>query len=441
MKMLAVRTLAILGLVCTLLSARLLWHAVPIGMQSSPSGNDRAQIATPWITPYYQAAAVVVAGLVVVFWLIGAMASKRGAMAVGLWLAALLTYPYAVMVWDPWIAGNAAWLEAQHRNLIWYGGDVNTTLETRMAGSVESLYVVDTPRQISPTMLAEWQPAELELDRLPDLVDRLGYSNKFFEFLRSGWAAAMAGGVLLMIAICCSSGSLELGRAIGGGLTLVAAAASLCLLGWGWSFLAAADLAAAAQLAAGGQYRRALERLDDAADKTPSLREDSGYIAQVGLLEDGLGLDTPAARLYRADILARTGRLHQADAICERLMQALPARSPLRREACRIVLRSADDALNAGRGNEAVRQLELVLAYEPCNIKASYSLQIAYYQTSQYEPISRLAKRMDAVYRYFQFQSKQSTLSAAYRMAMAANHARSDPDSAILEFGKAINPW
>jgi hypothetical protein len=159
------------------------------------------------------------------------------------------------------------------------------------------------------------------------------------------------------------------------------------------------------------------------------------------LLEDALGLDTPAAGLYRAEILARTGRLHQSDAICERLMTVLPVRSPLRREACRVVLRSADDALNSGRGNEAVRQLELVLANDPCNIKAIYSLQIAYYQTSHYEPISRLAKRMDSVYRYFQFQSKQSTLSAAYRMAMAANHAQSDPDSAILEFGKAINPW
>ena len=164
-------------------------------------------------------------------------------------------------------------------------------------------------------------------------------------------------------------------------------------------------------------------------------------MAEVGLLEDGLGLDTPAARLYRADILAREGRLHQADAACERLMQELPARSPLRREACRVVLRSADDALNAGRANEAVRQLELVLTSDPCNLKAIYALEIAYYQTAQYEPIAGLAGRMDAVYRCFQFQSKESTKSSSHRTAMAAAHAAGNAESAVREFGKVIYPW
>lgn len=430
------RTVAVVSVACTLLSVAGSWFAIPVD-----GGPERLTIAEPWITPYYRGAALLVAIIVLVAWWKGRPAASLtlAPIAVGLWLAALLIYPYCVMIWDPAISGEAARLEAEHRSLIWWGGDINTSLECRSVGALDKLYLTDPPHEINAMLMHEWQPSEWTLGRLPSMIDRLGYSTSYFEFIRWGWVSALAGGVLLLIWRSAPLGRLEArqsGRALA---TLVGAVGVASLLAWGWSFWAATKLASAAEHTAQGEYRDARNDLQSAADLLPVLRESTHFIIQTGLVEESLGEDTPAARLYRADVLAHSGRFQRADVIYEGLLIDSGAEHAVRREACRALVRAAVDALNAGRTNEATRRFEFILAAEPCNLKANYALQLACLRTGQYQELFALVERMDSIYGYFQFPNKQAVQFAAHATAGSAHYALGDPASAAVELREVLD--
>jgi tetratricopeptide (TPR) repeat protein len=425
---------AILGLACTLLSVFAPWFTIPVGTEiSAATGKETLQIAQPWITPLYRGIALFGFIAMVILWFIGRHRAYMALAAASVWFVAILFYPYCTMVWDPYIAGNAAWLEAQHMNLVWSGGDVSTSLEYRIVGALDELAMVDAPSTVNPTMMSDWQLSELNLARLPELVDRLGYSDKFFEFIRFGWIAALGGSVLLIIWMCAADGHIDINR----GLWTLGALACIflpaCLFTWGWSMYAAGKLASAAEYTAKGQFAAAIGDLNRAAKIMPALREDTYFITQKGLLENALGRDTPEARLYHAGILERCSLYQQAEATYEQLLAELPARSPVRREACRAILRTTVNDMNAGRANAAARELEYVLAAEPCNLKANYTLQIAYLRCKRYSEIPRLVQRMDDIYNFFQYPNKYAVQYAAHCTAEAADYRRGDPNAAIMQ--------
>jgi tetratricopeptide (TPR) repeat protein len=183
-----------------------------------------------------------------------------------------------------------------------------------------------------------------------------------------------------------------------------------------------------------------LEYLQWAAAKHPSLQEDTYYVAQMGLLEEAIHRDTPAARLYRANLLERGSRYQQADEIYEHLLRESPADSPVRREAKRALLRSALNDLNVGQTDSAIRQLESLHNADTCNLKVNYLLQIAYLRSGRYEAVPPLVDQMDAIYKYFQYLNKQSIQYAAHDNAMIADCLRNDLDAAILQARKAVEP-
>ena len=403
---------------------------------TSPSSID---IAEPRITVAYRVATVVVLAALVLLWWLG-KTGTAGLVTAGLWLAALLVYPYSVMVWDPSISGDAAWLEAQHRDLVWSGGDLNMSVGTRAVGSLDDVLLTQTPRDVNPIEMSDWQPSELTLARLPDLVDRLGYSNKFFEFIRLGWIVALAGSIFLMIAISSPEGHLDMRRAIWTAGVFGGAMVVLVALGWGWSFVAAADLAAAARHTARGEYQAALDAMQQARLRLPAIGEDSFFVAQTGLLEDALGRHTPAAHLYRANLDEQAGKYQQADVVYERLALDRDVSAAVRREACRSMLRSAIDSLTAARADAAMNLLEKVLTVEPCNLKANYALQFTCLRSGHFHRVPPLAKRMEAVYGYFQFPSKLAAVSAGYQNALVANAALGDTQAAVNDVRKVVNP-
>jgi tetratricopeptide (TPR) repeat protein len=436
---LLVQILAIAGIGFALQSCRMLWFAIPVGADPLMTSPGSIDIAQPQITIAYRLATVAVLAAIILLWWFG-KTGTLGLVAASLWLAALLAYPYAVMVWDPSVSGDAAWLEAQHRDLVWSGGDLNMSIGTRAVGSLDDVLLTQTPRDVNPIDMSEWQPSELTLARLPDLVDRLGYSNKFFEFIRLGWIFALAGSIFLMIAISSPEGHLDMRRAIWtagifGGTMVV-----LVALGWAWSFLAAADLAAAARHTSRGQYQAALDSLQQARRRLPAIGEDTFFVAQIGLLADALGRPTPAARLYRANLDEQAGKYHQADVIYERLAFDPNVSPAVRREACRAMLRSAIDSLTAARADAALSLLEKVLAVEPCNLKANYALQLTCLRSGHYRRVSSLAQRMEAIYGYFQFPSKLAAISAGYQNSLVANAALGDTQAAVGDVRKVVNP-
>lgn len=432
--------LAIAALGCSIVAARKPWFSIPVSITTSESGEISVTTATPAITTYYHIAALAMGVLLFVFWILGRRTPKLAPSLASLWMTVILLYPYFVMVWDPVMAGKATWLEAEHRNLVWSGGDIITSLEYRIIGSTDKFMAVDTPNEIEPTILGDWQPSQWRLARLPELVDRIGYSDKFFEFLRPGWIFALAGVIISIVILCVPGAKLDIPRGLWAfgtfAITFLAAFGIAC----GWSFRASACLASAAELTADCQYDRALDQLQLAVAKHPSLQEATYFIAQTGLLEDALHRDTPAARFYRANLLERGSRYQQADEIYDRLLHELPEDSPVRREAARALLRSALNDLNAGQTLSAIRQLKTLQAEDTCNLKVNYLLQIAYLRSGNYEPIPLLVNQMDAIYTYFQYLNKQSIQYAAHNNAMIADCRRNDLDAAIMEARKAVEP-
>ncbi|MCE9553294.1 MAG: hypothetical protein K8T91_07940 [Planctomycetes bacterium] len=293
MRRLLIQLLAIAGVAVSVLSCGLMWFAIPVGAEPMFASPEAIHTDQPQFTMTYRLVTVVALAIIVICWALG-KAGSWGLLATCLWLSALLTFPYAVMNWEPRIAGDAAWLEAQHRNLIWSGGDLNMSLGHRIDGVMDKILLTQTPRSVNPVEVSEWQPSELTLARLPNLVDRLGYSNKFFEFIRPGWVAALAGSILILVAIGAPVGHLDIGRFVRMSGILSASILLLALAAWCWSFAAASDLTVAANSTARGDYEMALDAMQRAKDKLPSLAEDSYFIAQQGLLEDALGRRTAA---------------------------------------------------------------------------------------------------------------------------------------------------
>ena len=214
---------------------------------------------------------------------------------------------------------------------------------------------------------------------------------------------------------------------------------AVCLFAWSWSFLAARKLAVAAEHTTRGEYREARDGLRMAAALLPVLSQDSYFIAQTGLVEDALGEQTPAARLYRANVLEQSGRLQRADFMYAQLAAEGPGGTPLRREACRGLLRAAIDDLNAGRNNEAMRCFESILAVDPCNLKALYGMQLACLHTGRYQTAVALASRIDAVYGCFQFLDKQAVQFASHTIALASDYEMGDANAAVVEARKVLD--
>ncbi|MCE9548037.1 MAG: hypothetical protein K8T25_21395 [Planctomycetia bacterium] len=439
MRRFIVQMITLAGLGACLASCAVQWFVIPIGAEPLSTSPATIHVAEPRVTIVFRLLTVAVLAALVILWALG-KAGSAGLVVASLWLAALLTYPYIVMNWQPSVAGDAAWLEGQHRNLVWSGGDLALSVGYRIDGELDRVSLIQPPRSVNPIEMSEWQPSELSLARLPNLVDRLGYSNKFFEFIRLGWVGAVAGILLLLTAIGAPRGYLDIGRLVRMTAVFSAAAFVLGILGVAWSFATAAELATAADCTARGEYQGALDAMQRAEKKLPALGEDTSYIAQTGLLEDALGRNTRAAQLYRATLDELDGKRQQSDGVYARLVADPETSSPIRREACRAVLRSAIDALNAGRTNAAVELLEKVLAIEPCNLKANYALQFAYLRCGRYAAVPQLAARMQAVYRYFQFPSKQAAVSACYQNALVADAALGNTTFAIAHARKVINP-
>jgi hypothetical protein len=427
------------GIGCSLASCSLLWFAIPVGAESLHVAPAAIQIAQPQVTIAYRIATIAIIAALVIAWVFG-KAGSWGTCLASLWMALLLTYPYAVMVRDPAIAGDAAWLEAQHRQMVRSTGDLSTSTGVRAEGTFDVLVMTQPPRSVNPIEMSDWLPGQWSLGELPDLVDRLGYSDKFFNFIRLGWVAAMAGCLLVIVPLCAPQGRLEMGRASCAAGVFTTAIVVLCAAGLSWAFAGAADLAAAAEHTAQGNYESALSALARAEQKLPSLEQDTCFVAQTGLLEDALHRDTPAARLYRARLHERAGKSHQADSGYAQLALDVETPAAVRREACRAMLYSAIDALNAGRVNAASRLLADVLTVEPCNLKANFALQLACLRSGDYQTIPKLAQRMDAVYHYFQHDSKLAVVSASYQNALAAEAALGNLDRALAHSQKVVDP-
>lgn len=346
-------------------------------------------------------------------------------------LVALLHFPYCVMVWSPAVATQAAWLQAQHESMSWLGGDIYGEQEIKDVDFKRHVDVADAEMTVAAFPLPAWSISTFQWSRLPELVESLGYSNRFCQFVSKGWFVALAGAAFALVPLCRGARGFRFPvfHAIGRtGLTSLVAAVALALTP---IFVTGAILAASREAAQRGEYEASWQALQRAARMLPAIQEDTDFLIQQGILEARLGQPTAAAALYRATILDRQGSSAPAREAFNALVANEPADSAVHREAVSALLRSSIRALNSGQAEEAVATLACVLAHDPCNVKALYTLQLACLRTAQLKRVPPLVARMHGVYRFFTTKTKAPVIASAYENAALAEYQGGQTDEAL----------
>jgi tetratricopeptide (TPR) repeat protein len=352
--------------------------------------------------------------------------SDRKAMLAASFLSMQLFFPYVVMAWEPSLSARANWLQMQHENLSWLGGDLCTNLEFGRKSWRDFVYLVDTPRQINVIRMPSTGLGVFQFGRLMTWFEMLGYSNRFCQFVRMGWITALFGTTFLIMAECLPAGRLNRRRAVRAA-AVGAATFAVCLVAATTPVVfASLALDRCRDAVAHGLYDDADRFLHRAIEALPAFREDTFYVAQLGLLDFRRGRRTPEGRLFRANLLERQGRYAQAMHDYQELIASTPPGTAVRREAVRAVLRAGLHALNGQRYDLACGWLEQVIREEPCNLKANYALQLAYLRTWRRADLERMVRRIVATYECFQMPTKAIVISSSYENAMLAAYREHD---------------
>ncbi|MEL6894742.1 MAG: hypothetical protein AAFP90_01385, partial [Planctomycetota bacterium] len=340
------------------------WFSVPVAITPM----------VPGVTPYYRAAGGALMVLLIGGWMHRFQWNMFCSLVAAAGIAISLSYPTAVLVFDPIVAAEASWLHQQHDNLVWLGGDIPLSSESGTSMLGLRLYVSDIQRRLAVIDLPSWTPGQFGLHRVASLLGWLGYSNSFCQFACSGWTMSVSGWILLWMVALMRRCRLNRSRAAVGVALIGVCAAMTTFVGWFYPMSAASNLRAAEQFASCREYHQSLNQLLLAQQKVPVLSQDTRWIAQRGLLERRLGIDSPHARLYQASITEHRDKYDQAMETFEALATA---QDPgVRREAVRALMRDGIHDLNSGRYALAQSRLLQVLRHQPANLKALYAAQL-----------------------------------------------------------------
>jgi hypothetical protein len=345
-------------------------------------------------------------------------------------LAVLLFFPHACMVWCPNTAARATWLDAQHRSLVWTGGDVWSSGENKSFEWKSRLYVADILDEAGIMGTPALSPRAIPFGSVRDLLIWFGYSNSFCLFVCSGWVFSVIGAVLLLLSLFRSARGPDFatmwvaGRSGGLFLCVALPIALVPAVTCAWQV----DRARVA--AEHGELALSLARLESAASIVPMIRMNSDVVDEIGLLHARLGRQTPEAALHRARSLVQRGRLEEADALLSSMATAEDISPLVRLESIRALLRRGIREWNSGQAVAAAGTLEGVLEADPCNVKANYALELAYLRTGRFASVESLAARMRAIYRFFNTLDKVPVLGAVQENVVYAAYLAGDAEAA-----------
>ncbi len=389
------------------------WFQVPTATNVGPFVIRSSDVG---ITPTFQQFVLILAGFGLTGWLVVRQANRITVIFSAMSLLVALAFPFAVLACEAPTAARAAWMQMQHENLSWLGGDIYRTREYKDLPSQMRMFVADSPRQVTITDLPTWSASELRLNRLPTLVEWLGYNNTFCQFFGTGWALAVCGSSLLLLTGVFHCWKLDVSLVQLAVKSLAIGTLVLVGLMWVRPFAASRSVACAAEATHRGQRDVAIRYLEEAVRLWPPLRQDTWYLAQRGLLERHAGYDTPLARLQLAKEYDRLKKRDMAEAEYLAIASRAAADGALRREACRGLMRQGIQALNSAEVPRAERQFRRVLRFDPCSLKALYGLQLASLHLGDQVTLESTLVQFEAVYDSLRFPDKKIVLAAAREM-------------------------
>ncbi len=414
------------------------WFSVPIAPPGGVIEFTDVIASTPGCTVFFQAALGIGAVVMIASWLWKRQWTTLSSLIASLMLLLPMAYPYFVMVRSPQVSADAAWLQMQHNNLTWLGGDIYLNAEIGGKGWRSKAYIVDAPRQLAVINLPSFSPWELGLHRTEDLMLWLGYSNSFCQFVRQGWSMAIIGSFLLLLSSLQHKGKLEFRRA-GGALVLFTVVGVIAAgVGWSRPFLASKHTRLAAEFASQQEYALSKAHLDRAVALLPVLGQDTFYISQRGVLDQRLGLDNEYTKLRTARSLESDGMFDQAFTMLTPLAES--ENPAIRHEALRGVLRFAIQDFNCARFELSSQRFAFVLKHSPCDVKLIYLMQLQGIRESRTERVNEMRDWMYAASDQFNFGTKKILRAVAQQHAATAAGMTNDADTIWKAQAKAKKP-
>lgn len=422
-----------------LLGLLLPWMVAPMGVDV----NEKLLQADAPVTPLWKLV-VILAVMLGMFWEIHQWRFRRKKangsrviMVAAATIPWLLAFPQAVIVGCSEYSGEICWLQQQHDNLTWLGGDVYMAHTNRYQPGGLPINVQDTPVRLAafrPPLVAPWS---LGIAEIPDLLWWYGYNPAFCQFVAKGWFLCIFGLIFLIVGwLGLQRRDDETGSRVHS-LSSVAAAFFLALtttlsLGLIPSVGAAYFIKKSRRLAIDADVSPARQDLLTALRFMPALKFDTGVMHQMGVFDRRMGnTTTPEARLWQAQLSKIEGYSLQARQEI-RALANLPLSRALAREVSRTMLRFCMDDINTNRNETAKRELQMLCDREPSAIQPRFHLQLVALKTGDHALNRRCALQLKTLYGPFLRKEKKGVIAASMLMLAQSEMELGDVNEAAL---------
>ncbi len=347
-----------------------------------------------------------------------------------------LWFPSWLTMRDVDVMGDAAWLQQQHDNMTWLGGDVYRAHSERSIG-----WGAGVNAQDPPSRLAMYKPpvGSLSLERMNDWIWWIGYGPSFTQFVGKGWFCMVFGcffGLICIIGYYWRKNVYEARQLL---RKLFSRGMAVCIIILGISVLIVMKTNYSLNLTkaniSNSEYEMASANLKDAIRWMPTLECDSGILRQMGYLDINNGKEYSAyAALYEINHLEEEGYYAQARGLLQKNVYKLNEMPrTCGRELIRHQIRVAVNEINSGRHQQAGRRLDKIIQQKPNVIQARFHRQLVALHTGELIRSREMNRSLIEIYKKFKSKNKRGVIAASWLML-----AQSELDAGnVKESGEA----
>lgn len=338
-----------------------------------------------------------------------------------------LYFPTFIGQRDVKLIGDAAWLQQQHDNMTWLGGDVYRAHSERSLGWGQGVNAQDPPARLAVYRAPD---GALGIEQLDDWVWWLGYGPSFTQFVSKGWFFSVSGSLLLFLCAISYSWRKDMGMTR---LLIRRQFIVLCVLVMAYStvssfpvFQANRKLKEARYALSTGDYQKAYRYVNSACFALPTLKCDTGIIYQLGYLELTLAKKSSGySELYHVYEYENGGYYHRARKIIEDMTSHFDKYPvEIQRELMRQQLRVSINEINSNRELLALQRLDKILAVYPASVQALLHSQLIYLKNGNLEALRSVNRKLLSVYKKYQSKNKRGVISLSYLMLAQAELER-----------------
>lgn len=360
----------------------------------------------------------------------------------------MLFYPWATMTWDIRLATHAAWLQDQHYNLTWLGGDVYNNTEGRDDIAKSAMMFSTNALRTGVYALPDSRVGGLRLSSLSFVLEWLGYGMAFTQFEGQGWLFGLAACPVIYLGLLrCQKFTGPVAHESTRTFAVPALAAVILLVAAIVPPLKCGKQLDLARLDhARGDYASSLDHLRRAGSWLPVMREHSQYVAQEGYLLMALGHnDSPSARLVQGVEMESRGMLAEAE---ETFFEVLdrgenqPAWQwdGVTREAYRALIRAGIEDFNSGQTIRCHELFRVLMARCRNNLKVAVAMQYAALRHNEPAECTELVNRVYTIYQGFDALDSKGVKSLVQANAARCHFLSNNENEVAKHFIGTVRP-